>query len=62
VQALNILEIMGPQAQAVLPALKQFAARAKTRKDPDTILDEKFDYDLRAARALIARLEPAGKE
>lgn len=62
VQALNILEIMGPQAQPVLPALKQFAARAKTRKEPETILDEKFDYDLRAARALIARLEPAGKE
>lgn len=62
VQALNILEIMGQQAKSALPALKQFASLENTPKSPQSILDKNFDYDLRAAKALIAKLESAEKK
>jgi hypothetical protein len=62
VQALNILEIMGQQAKPALPALKQFASLENTRKSPQSILDKNFDYDLRAAKALIIKLESGEKK
>jgi len=61
-QALNILEIMEQEAKPILPALKQFASLENTQKSPQSILDKNFNYDLRAANALITKLELADKK
>jgi hypothetical protein len=62
VQALNILEMMGQQAKPALAALKQFVSLENTGKSPQSILDKNFDYDLRAAKALIVKLESGEKK
>ncbi|MHB1180048.1 MAG: sulfatase-like hydrolase/transferase [Daejeonella sp.] len=61
-QALDVLERMGSQARPALAALKQFASLEETRKSPQSILDKKFDYDLRSAKDLIAKLERTEKK
>jgi N-sulfoglucosamine sulfohydrolase len=60
VQALNILENMGSKAQTAMPALQQFASLEKA--DKNSILDNRFDYDIRAAKALITKLEATAKK
>lgn len=60
-QALNILEIMGEEAKPILPALKQFAS-LENIQSPKSILDKNFNYDLRAANALITKLELVDKK
>jgi N-sulfoglucosamine sulfohydrolase len=57
VQALNVLELMGAQARPALPALQQLVALEKAPQSQASILDKTFDYDLRAAQALMARLD-----
>ncbi|WP_146902657.1 sulfatase-like hydrolase/transferase [Adhaeribacter aerolatus] len=60
VQALNILENMGAKARPALPAIRQFASLAKN--DKNSILDKRFDYDIRAAQALISKLEATAQK
>jgi hypothetical protein len=53
---------MGQQAKPALPELKQFASLESNSTNPHPLLDKNFDYDLRAAKALVIKMESAEKK